>query len=158
MPAAEKSNASEQIGALAERAAAGTGIEIVEAELRGAGRARLLRVYIDKPGGVTHADCELISDKLGRLLDEQDVVPGGSYTLQVSSPGLERKLSKPRDFERAVGQKLRLTLREPVDGTARVEGKLAAFANGTLEVETASGDLMHVPLERVHKANLKFEW
>ena len=77
------------------------------------GKNRLVRVYIDKPGGVTHGDCELISHKLGELLDEQDAVLGASlgdgYTLEVSSPGIERRLSKPRDFEKAVGQKIKLT-------------------------------------------------
>jgi len=158
MPALAKSELSEQIGAFAERAAAGTGIEIVEAALRGAGKARLLRVYIDKPGGVTHGDCELISEKLGKLLDDENVIPGGSYTLEVSSPGVERNLSKPRDFERAVGQKLRLILREPLDGITRIEGKLAGFADAMLEIETKPGQLVRLPLERIQKANLKFEW
>src|SRR5436190_5276748 len=100
MPALEQTGVLQRITQLGEQAAADTGIEIAEIQLRGAGKARLLRVYIDRPGGVTHADCELISTRLGKLLDEEDAVPGESYTLEVSSPGLKRKLSKPRDFER----------------------------------------------------------
>jgi ribosome maturation factor RimP len=158
MPAAEKTGLLEKLTDLSERAATGTGIEVAEVQLRGAGKARLLRVYIDKPGGITHADCELISGRLGRLLDEEDAVPGDSYTLEVSSPGVERKLSQPRDFQRVVGQKIRLAVRDPIEGQTRLEGKFALFAEGILHLEVAPGDRVQVPLEQVQKANLKFEW
>jgi ribosome maturation factor RimP len=158
MPAVENSELIERLTELGEEAAAGTPIEIAEVELRGAGKARLLRVYIDKPGGVTHGDCELISEKLSRLLDEQDAVPGDSYTLEVSSPGVERKLTKPRDFERAVGQKIRVTIREPIAGQTHLEGRLADFAGQTLEVEISTGRTVKIPLGDVQKAKLKFEW
>ena len=158
MPAVEKPELLTKLTELGDRAAAGSGIEIIEIQMRGAGKARLLRVYIDKPGGVTHGDCELISERLGHLLDQEDVVPGDSYTLEVSSPGVERKLSRPRDFERVVGQKVRVAVRQPIEGQIRFEGKLAGFANDTLEVETAPGHRIRVPLDQVQKANLKFEW
>ena len=158
MLAEEQSGLIDRLTELGEQAAAGTPIEIVEIELRGSGRARLLRVYIDKPGGVTHSDCETISERMGRLLDEQDAVPGASYTLEVSSPGLERKLSKPRDFERVVGQKIRVSVREPVDGQTHFDGKLARFADGTLEIELSPERVVQIPLERMQKAKLKFEW
>ena len=158
MPAAEKTGLLEKLTELSERAVTGTGIDIAEVQLRGAGKARLLRVYIDKRGGITHADCELISGRLGRLLDEEDAVPGDSYTLEVSSPGVERKLSQPRDFQRVVGQKIRLAVRDPIEGQTRLEGKLALFAEGILHVEISPGQRVQVPLEQVQKANLKFEW
>lgn len=158
MQSAERAGLVERIAGLSEQAAQGTGIEIAEAELRGAGKARLVRVWIDKPGGVTHADCELISQRLGKLLDDEDAIPGEGYTLEVSSPGVERKLSKPRDFERVLGQKIRLTLREPSAGQTRLEGRLAGFAGGVLELETPPGQLLRIPLAQVQKANLKFEW
>jgi ribosome maturation factor RimP len=158
MPSAETAGLVERIAGLSEQAAQGTGIEIAEAQLRGAGKARLVRVYIDKPGGVSHADCELISERLGKLLDQEDAIPGDSYTLEVSSPGVERKLSKPRDFERVVGQKIRLTLREAVEGQTRWEGRLAAFEDRVLALETPPGRRLEVPLAQVQKANLKFEW
>jgi ribosome maturation factor RimP len=158
MPAGEKTGLIERLTELGEQAAAGTAIEIAEVELRGAGKARLLRVYIDKPGGVTHGDCELISERMGRLLDQRDAVPGESYTLEVSSPGVERKLSKPRDFERVVGQKIRFSVRDPIEGQTHFEGKLAGFAAQMLEVELSPGRRVEVPLDRVQKAKLKFEW
>jgi ribosome maturation factor RimP len=159
MPAIEKTEVVDKLTALGERATLGTPIEIVEIQLRGAGKSRLLRVYIDKPGGVTHGDCELVSERLGKLLDQEDAVPGeGGYTLEVSSPGIERKLTRPRDFERAIGQKIRLTVRDAIESQTRFEGKLTRVAEGTLEVEIAPEHLVRVPLDQVQKANLKFEW
>jgi ribosome maturation factor RimP len=159
MAAVENKELVERITELGERSAMGTDIEVAEIQIRGAGNARLLRVYIDKPGGVTHADCQLISERLGKLLDEDDPFPDGSYTLEVSSPGIDRRLSKPRDFERVVGRKIRLAVQPPGE-TRRslLEGRLAQFSGGTLEVEIAPGNLVRVPLESVQKANLKFEW
>jgi len=158
MSVVENPEVLERISALGERAASGTNIEIVEIQLKGAGKSRLLRVYIDKPGGVTHGDCQLISESLSALLDEEDAVPGDTYTLEVSSPGAERKLVKPRDFERVTGQKVRLVLREPIDGLKSFDGTLLGLANDTLELETTPGQVRKVPLERVQKANLKVEW
>lgn len=158
MPAIQETELLQRITELSEQAAMGSGIEIAEVQLRGAGSARLLRVYIDKPGGITHHDCEFISEKLGRLLDEEDAMPGDSYTLEVSSPGLERKLSKPRDFERVIGHKIRLSVREAIEGQTHFEGKLARLADQALEVEIAPGHSVHVPLQQVQKAKLKFEW
>lgn len=91
MAAVENKALLDKLSELGERAAAGTEIEIVEIQLRGAGKARLLRVYIDKPGGVTHGDCETISERFGNLLDAEDPIPEDSYTLEVSSPGIERR-------------------------------------------------------------------
>jgi ribosome maturation factor RimP len=158
MAAMEQSGLIEKVAELGEQAASGTGIEVVEVQVRGAGKGRLVRVYIDKPGGVTHGDCELISERFGKLLDDQDAIPGEGYTLEVSSPGLERKLSKARDFERVIGQKVRLAIEQPIEGRKSLEGKLAHFADGTLQLEIAPGNLVQVPLEQVQKANLKFEW
>src|ERR1700734_1965233 len=124
-----------KIAEIAERVGEPEGIEIVEVQLLGAGRGRLLRIFIDRspsgmdraaseasperPQGVTHADCEFISHQVGTILDIEDVIPGDSYTLEVSSPGLERKLSKAKDFERFVGQKAKVVLREPVENQRR---------------------------------------
>lgn len=158
MPAIEHERIAQLLEQLGERATEGTEIELVEISLRGAGKARLVRAYIDKPGGVTHGDCELISARIGALLDEGNVMPDDSYTLEVSSPGVERKLSKARDFERVVGQNIKVALREPIAALKRAEGKLLRFADDTLEVETPGGDVLQIPLRQVQKANLKFDW
>jgi ribosome maturation factor RimP len=158
MPALEKDELLGAISALSERAAVGTNIEIADVELRGGGSARLLRVYIDKPGGVTHNDCELISERLGALLDEQDLIPGDRYTLEVSSPGLERALKKPRDFERVLGRNVKVSLKEPLKGQRRLEGKLMEVAGDAIRIELPSGERLQLEIHQLQKANLKFEW
>ena len=82
----------DQVREIAERVAASSGLEVVEVELRGGGKARMLRIVIDKPGGVTHEDCASLSREVGTILDVEDAIPGSSYVLEVSSPGLDRKL------------------------------------------------------------------
>ena len=154
----DKNEIVDRITSLCERVVEGTAIEVVEVQLRGAGKARLLRIYIDKPGGVGHDDCKLVSERLGKALDEEDVIPDDSYTLEVSSPGVERKLTKPRDFERITGQKVKLALFKPIEGQLRWEGQLQKIADGVLDIETPTGELLRIPLEQVQKANLKFEW
>jgi len=123
----------EHVRAAAQRVTASSGLELVDVEFRGAGgKARMLRVFIDKPGGVTHADCEAVSRELGTILDAEDAVPGGSYTLEVSSPGLDRKLTRAEDFARVVGSRVKLTTRVPVAGNRYFEGRLESFHEGTL--------------------------
>ena len=111
-----------------------------------------------KPGGVTLADCEFISQNVGTILDVEDVIPGQRYTLEVSSPGVERKLTKPRDFERFVGQKVKVALRQPVENQRTWVGALASFAEGMITLEPSPGRSIRFPLDQVEKANLKFEW
>jgi ribosome maturation factor RimP len=143
---------------IAERVGASEGLEIVEVQLLGGGAARVLRIFIDKPEGVTHADCEMISQNVGTILDVEDVIPGAHYTLEVSSPGVERKLTKPRDFERFVGKKVKVALREPIENQRHYMGTLKSFAEGILTLEAAPGKSVEVPLDQVERANLKFEW
>lgn len=143
---------------VAERVGTPEGIEVVNVELRGAGRSRLLRITIDKPAGVSHADCEFVSKNVGTILDVEDVVPGGSYNLEVSSPGIERTLKRARDFERFTGHRARILLREPVADRRQWEGTLAGFSNGIVTLEPASGEPVRFELDKVERANLKFEW
>jgi ribosome maturation factor RimP len=147
-----------KITEIAQRAGGTEGIEIVDVQLLGAGRGRVLRIFIDRPQGVSHADCEFISQQVGTILDVEDVIPGDSYTLEVSSPGLERKLFKAQDFERFAGQKARVVLREPVENQRRWEGKLAGISEGIVALEPSDGRVIRFPLAQVEKANLKFEW
>ena len=137
----------DRVREIAERVAASSGLEVVAVEFLGAGNARMLRVFLDKPpsetaalqglpDGVTHEDCANFSREFGTILDVEDAVPG-SYTLEVSSPGLDRKLSGARDFQRFTGSLVKLVTRQPVNGQNSFEGRLQSFdgARLTLSVE-----------------------
>src|ERR1051325_6807494 len=116
-----------KIEEIAKRVAGSEGLELVEVEVKGGGTHRFVRIAIDKPEGVTHGDCETVSQQVGTILDVEDAVPGGRYTLEVSSPGVERKLLKPQDYQRFAGKKAKLTLREPVEGRRNWDGTLAGL-------------------------------
>ena len=156
----------EKIREIAERVAQSSGLELVDVELLGGGKARMLRVYIDKPGGVTHEDCSNFSREAGTIFDVEDAVPGGSYTLEVSSPGLDRRLSKADEFERFVGSIVKVMTREPVNGNRHFEGRLKAFQDSRLWIELSPrkkskkheavqpGSEVEIQLANVEKANL----
>jgi ribosome maturation factor RimP len=150
-----------RIEEIAQNVALADGLEVVEVELKGSGRNHLLRIYIDKPQGVTHLDCESVSLQVGNLLDTEDLLPG-QYTLEVSSPGVERKLRKWKDFERFQGHRVKVVLREPlpdVDNRVRhFEGVLQSAQDGVLKLEISGGTVVQFRFEQVDRANLKFEW
>jgi ribosome maturation factor RimP len=132
----------DRVREIAERVAASSGLEVVEVEFRGSGKARMLRVFLDKPGaasgdvlaGVTHGDCANFSREFGTILDVEDAI-SGSYTLEVSSPGLDRKLTRPAEFERFVGSRVKLTTRNPVNNNRYFEGRLESFREGQLTLD-----------------------
>jgi ribosome maturation factor RimP len=142
---------------IAQRVVESEGMELVQVDVLGGGNNRLVRLYIDKPAGISHADCELISHQVGTILDVEDVVPG-HYTLEVSSPGVERKLLKPGDYERFLGKKAKVTLREPVENQRHWEGTLAGFEDGVISLNAEGGKTVRFRFDQVDKANLKFEW
>ena len=155
----------DKVRAIAERVAASSGLETVEVELRGGGKARMLRIVIDKPTGVTHEDCANLSREVGTILDVEDVIPGASYTLEVSSPGLDRKLSRPADFERFIGSLVKLTTNQPVNGNRHFQGRLESFQQGRLTLDLtasknkrrpgeAAAEKVDIDLANVEKANL----
>jgi ribosome maturation factor RimP len=160
----------ERVREIAERVGVSSGLEIVEVEMRGGGNARRLRIVIDRPGanmpggsgGVTHEDCANLSREVGTILDVEDVVPGGSYVLEVSSPGLDRKLSRPEDFQRFAGSRVKLTTREPINGNRHFEGRLESFQDGRLTLELNAAGKKHIATEQkleialsnIEKANL----
>src|SRR6478672_13284293 len=98
----------DRVREIANRVAASSGLEVVELEMHGGGKARTLRIFIDKPGGVTHEDCSNFSREEGTIFDVEEAVPGGTYTLEVSSPGLDRKLLKASDYERFTGSLIKV--------------------------------------------------
>jgi len=148
----------ERITGIANEIAQPMGIEIVEIELLGAGKQRVLRIFIDRPDGVSHADCEFVSQKVGDALDAEDLIPGDNYTLEVSSPGVERKLTKPADFQRFAGQKAKIVMREAVEDQKFWEGVLRGVEGEAVVIEPAEGRILHIPLAIIKRANLKFEW
>ena len=137
----------DKVRQIAERVAGSSGLEVVEVEVCGAGKHRTLRVFIDRPGalpatgrpdGVTHEDCSKFSREFGTIVDVEDAFPGGSYVLEVSSPGLDRKLTKASDFERFRGHRVKLMTREPVNNNRHFEGKLESFEDGKLLLDLSA--------------------
>jgi ribosome maturation factor RimP len=163
----------ERVREIAERVASSSGLEIVEIEFLGGGKARMLRVFLDKASagtdplaGVTHEDCASFSREFGTILDVEDVMPG-SYTLEVSSPGLDRRLIKAADFTRFTGSRLKLTTRQPVNSNCHFEGRLESFNDGRLTLDlsvashksrkkmgAAAGEKIEIEFANVEKANL----
>ncbi len=148
----------EKVTDIAARVTDSEGLELVEVELLGQGKGRLLRITIDKPGGVTHSDCELVSQQVGTILDVEDVIAGGSYRLEVTSPGAERKLKGARDFQRFLGKKAKVVLREPVEERRMWEGTLVDLSGDVVTLEWQPGQTVRFPLGQVQRANLKFDW
>jgi len=139
------------------------GLEIFDVEWK-IGKQRLLRVYIDRlPGpqnpeglGVTHKDCERVSEQLSVILDVEDLVPGPSYVLEGSSPGLDRKLIKPADYERFVGRLAKVWVTDPIENQNYFEGRLAGYADGMVKLKVRDRELA-VPFGGIRKANLVVE-
>ena len=146
----------ERIREAAERVARSLGIDVVDVEWK-VGKQRFLRVYIDKPEGVSHKDCEAVSNQLSVILDVEDLVPGPHYILEVSSPGLDRKLTKPAEFERFAGRLAKISTNEPVENQKFFEGRLAGVADGKVQIEV-KGRVIALPMEGIRKANLVVEF
>jgi ribosome maturation factor RimP len=143
----------EKIEAVAERVAAGEGLTLIDVELKGGSSNPLLRVYIDKPGGVSHADCALVSEQMSAILDVEDPFPG-SYLLEVSSPGLDRKLVKPREYRHFAGRRARIALREPLEDQKVFEGRLAGFDEGRVKMSLDDERVVELELSNITKARL----
>jgi ribosome maturation factor RimP len=146
----------EPIRGAAERVARSLGLEVVDVEWK-VGKDRFLRVYIDKPGGVSHSDCEALSNQFSVILDVEDLVPGPHYILEVSSPGLDRKLTKPAEFERFRGRLARISTAEPVENQKFFEGRLAGVADGKVQIEV-KGRVFALPMDGIRKAHLVVEF
>src|SRR5260221_5064513 len=112
---------------IAGRVATAHGVEVVEVEMRGGGKARTLRITIDKPEGVTHEDCASVSREVSTILDVEDTISGAAYTLEVSSPGLDRKLLRRGEYQRLTRNRGEVVKREPGDGNPPFLGRLGRF-------------------------------
>jgi len=159
MPGSARETLIDRVTEIARRAAERAGVEVWDVELVGAGKNRVLRIFLDKSEGITLADCETVSQYASELLDSEDVMADDSYQLEVSSPGVERKLARPEHFARFAGHKARIALREPVEQRRRWEGVLAGVEEPGVIVLTAGPDqTIRIRMDQIEKANLKFEW
>jgi ribosome maturation factor RimP len=187
----------DEIRATAQRVAASHNLELVDLEFQGGAKFRTLRIFIEKNAaerqkladlaaagtaeelpkgvpverlsGVTHEDCTQFAQDFGTVLDVEDLIPGAEYTLEVSSPGLERKLFRPEDFTRFQGSLIKLQTFTPVNSNRQWQGRLTSFANGVLTIDlsavkqkgkakkAATASTIDIALANVEKANLVAE-
>jgi ribosome maturation factor RimP len=128
------------------------GYELTDLEVRLSGQGGLLRLTIDKPDGIDLDDCEKVSHAVSALLDVEDPVPG-NYSLEVSSPGLDRKLTKVKHFQRFEGETLKVTMRFPIEGRRRFRGTLVSSDDENIVVEV-DGESHSLPLTMIDTARL----
>jgi ribosome maturation factor RimP len=167
----------ERIRAAAERVARSEGLEVVDVEWK-VGTQRFLRVYIDRvpqrnPAAdgvvaaeaadlrISHADCQRVSQQLSVILDVEELIDGpAGYILEISSPGLDRALKNPGDFERFTGRLAKISTSEPIGDAKFFEGRLAGFADGKVRMELKGKEprMVEIPLEGIRKANLVVEF
>ena len=149
---------TEPLRQLLQKAVDEEGFELVHCEFLGAGEQSVLRIYLDKPGGVTLEDCSQISEKVSLLLDVEDLIPH-RYTLEVSSPGLDRPLFKELEYVRFQGKRARVTTRQAINGQRNFRGVLQHCENGVVVLrEDDKRDPVEIALENIWKANLIFEF
>ncbi len=133
------------------------GFELVDLELKGAGRNRILRIFIDKEDGVSHGDCALISEQVGTVLDVEDLIQF-SYTLEVSSPGLDRKLVRRNDFVRFEGHLVKIQTQSPLHNQKVFKGRLRGFQGDNVQLEMPKGELREIPFDLIREARLEVDW
>lgn len=132
------------------------GLELVEVEYKRGAKNSFLRIFIDKPGGVTIDDCSNVSNQLGDLLDIEDLIPN-RYVLEVSSPGADRPLKRPDDYKRFIGRLARVTTLEPVGGKQRHIGRIVGFDHGKVTLELQSNGSVTIELTNIERARLEVE-
>ena len=146
-----------RVKTLIEPILASMGLELVDVEQRGGTNRALIRIFIDKTGGVNLKDCQEASIYLGHALDVEDPIPC-PYTLEVSSPGLDRPFKQTRDYERALGKLIQVKLVHPREGQWVFVGRLNALEDVTITVELEDGQSMSFALEEIRQARLEIEW
>jgi ribosome maturation factor RimP len=150
------SSIAERVQEIAERVAIDHGLELVHAEVAGPDNKPIVRVFIDKPQGVTHDDCSEVSTHIGTILDVEDFIHA-SYTLEVSSPGLERGLYKRADYERFAGSNAKLNTRQPIDGQRNFRGRLLGIEGDEIVFDDRTNGRVQIPLDLIRKANLEVD-
>lgn len=131
------------------------GFELVDINYKKEGGTFFLRIFIDKEGGITLADCQLVNEEIGTILEVEDIIPN-EYTLEVSSPGVERPLKKLDDYKRFTGKKASLKLYKPIEGQKEIVGIIEGVTEtGVRLVEDTTNTLKEVELKDIAKSNLK---
>ncbi|MDQ3821366.1 MAG: ribosome maturation factor RimP [Acidobacteriota bacterium] len=146
----------ERVQQIAERVAIDHGLELVHAEVAGPENKPIVRIFIDKPQGVTHEDCSEVSLHVGTILDVEDFIHA-SYTLEVSSPGLERGLYKRKDYERFAGHAAKMRTRQPLNGQRNFRGRIVGLEGDQVIFEDKTSGRVAVPFESIVKANLEVD-
>jgi ribosome maturation factor RimP len=167
----------EKVREAAERVARSEGLEVVDVEWK-IGKQRFLRVYIDKvppakpaeaiegeeaPGPypkISHADCQRVSQQLSVILDVEELITGPGYVLEISSPGMDRALTKAADFERFAGRLAKISTAELIGEAKFFEGRLLGFADGNVRMELKGKEarIVEIPLGAIRKANMVVEF
>lgn len=146
----------EKIKAIAESAAIEENLELVHVEMIGGAKNPTLRIFIDKPEGVTLDDCSNISRKMSAALDADDFIPT-AYTLEVSSPGLERELYSLKDFEKYAGNLAKVKTKHPIDGQKNFRGRITEVKGEEIIFEDITNGAVQFPYNTVAKANLELD-
>ena len=146
----------EKVREAAARAAEENGLELVRAEVAGLGKKLIVRIYIDKEGGVMHEDCTTVSRELEQIFDAEDFIPA-AYLLEVSSPGLERELYSLQDFVKFTGSLAKVKLNAPVDGQKNFRGRIAGIVGEEIVFEDNTKGTARFPYNSVAKANLEID-
>ena len=150
-----KAPVTQSVTELIEPGLLADGLELVDVEFKKEGKNWILRIYIDREGGVTLADCQKVSRLAGDLIEVEEVIEP-VYTLEVSSPGLNRVLKKEKDFLKYSGKKIYVQCHAPMDGRKKFTGILTGFIDQSIHIEL-DGQHYMIPLNLVAKANLVIE-
>ena len=150
------SSIEKRVQAIAERVAIDHGLELVHAEVVGPDNKPIVRIFIDKPDGITHGDCSEVSLHVGTILDVEDFIHS-AYTLEVSSPGLERGLYKLADYERFAGSLAKLKLHRAIGGQRNFRGRLLGVHGEEVLFEDRTSGRISVPLDSIAKANIEID-
>ena len=152
----DQGSVAERVLKLAEQTAIDHGVELVHAEVAGPEGLPIVRVFIDKPGGVTHEDCSEVSHHLSTVLDVEDFIHS-PYTLEVSSPGIERGLYKPADYERFAGHLAKIKSRSPIKNQRNFRGRIVGLADNEVVFEDKTSGQVRIPVSDIAKANLEVD-
>lgn len=153
----DSKSVAERVREIAEQGAIDHGVELVHAEVIGPEGHPVVRVFIDKPEGVTHEDCSELSLYIGAILDVEDFIHS-AYTLEVSSPGLERGLYRRADYERFAGSLAKIKSRMPINGQRNFRGRIIGVSdNDELILDDRTSGQVTIPIDGIVKANLEID-